>query len=213
MKPKKHFSLAEKGGLLICSILFFSLTSMVIKKIHSKAREDEKDFKISKLISVASLKTIFEKTQKKEMPIYVYIVKKSAKEYAKDFKILLYYTDAAGKLISIGHGNNEEELKVNSAFYISYLHNKRISKQDVTLGYELHLTEPIIRNAASLKITIFPLQPQRNILNFTPSTSCQSSQLRYDSCKIPPGCQMHVPIASHINASIEKIYSAKVVAH
>jgi hypothetical protein len=174
---------------------------------------------VTRSISGKELENAFWKAGAEEIPLYIYMVKKSPDNTKEDVDLMLLTTSPDKRSIPFGRSLQESEFRQQCAWYVSYLKAKGIQKNDATLVYHLMLKKGRVRDYETLEIGIYPLRPQDNYLRLTGdtghgvATAGQAGTQPYMSldsgCKYPPDCNgFYIPFSATMKKALTNGFAA-----
>jgi hypothetical protein len=203
---KKNYLIAMLAAGILGSI--FLLSSF-------RERGMQQSFKVTRSISGKELENAFWKAGSEQIPLYIYMVKKSPDNGKEDMDLMLLSRSPDKRTIPFGKALQEAEFKQQCGWYVSYLKAKGVQKNDVTLIYHLMLRQGQVKDE-SLEIGVYPLRPQDNYFRWiresgivTEDKAGKGGYMSLDSVgKCPPACIGLAPYAGPVTVELKHGFTA-----
>jgi len=207
---KKNYLIAMLAAGILGSIFLLSSFG---------GRVGPDSFKVTRSISGKELENAFWKAGAEEIPLYIYLVKKTPDNAKDDIDLMLLATSPDKRRIPFGRALPETEFRQQFAWYVSYLKAKGVKMNDATLLYHLMLRKDQIKDYEGLEIGVYPLRPHDNYLRFIDSIprvvttdnagNVTSMTLTLDSAgKCPPSCIGLAPFSGTVKNELKHGFSA-----
>jgi hypothetical protein len=161
---KKNYLIARLAAGILGSIFLLSSFGIGGRGADSGVMQS---FKVTRSISGKELESAFWKAGTKEIPLYIYMVKKSPDNAKEDIDLMLLSTSPDKRSIPFGRVMQEAEFRQQCAWYVGYLKANGVKMNDATLVYHLMLRKDRVKDNDSLEICVSPLRPQDNYLRLT----------------------------------------------
>ncbi|HEY4111701.1 hypothetical protein [Puia sp.] len=211
---KKTFPLTWQAACLpaVCLFALCLLTGMQAGKPGIPPRPANKDYHVTVSIPAAQLSLAFERTHRKELSIFLYVVKRSPAKDGKDVYLLWSSIDSERKPVFVEKSLSAGQLTKESGWYVHFLRLNGVAKEEVVMGYHVSVDPKMLSRVTALEARIYPFQQEKNKITFTgnPLPTRPGAGFMTDSCKIPPGCgTFGPPFFGPMNQIISKEYYRK----
>jgi hypothetical protein len=188
--------------------------------IYFEGRGMQEPFKVTRSISGKELENAFWKAGSEEIPLYIYMVKKSPDNAKEDIDLMLLSTSPDKRSIPFGRALKEAEYRQQCGWYVSYLKAKGVQMNDATLVYHLMLKKDRVKDYETLEVGIYPLRPQENYLQWmggsgrakvTTGRTGNSNSMTLDSVgKCPPECiGFYIPFSGTLKSELKRGFTAR----
>jgi hypothetical protein len=220
---KKNYLIAMLAAGTLGSI--FLLSSFVERGICGGRgiyveRGMQESFKVTRRISGKELESAFWKAGSEEIPLYIYMLKRTPDNAKEDIELMLLSTSPDKRSIPFGRALREAEYRQQCGWYVNYLKAKGIQMNDATLVYHLMLKKNLVKDYETLEVGIYPLRPQDNYLRWigdpghgvvTEEKAANGRPLNMDSVgKCPPECTgFYIPFSGTMKNELKRGFTAR----
>lgn len=182
------------------------------------------DDKIYKVISGKQITKLLKQSKGENIIMNIYPVKRSNNVDKNDFDLEIVFLKQ-GEIFSKTAEFNMKQFKQQAGWYISYLKQKNIPKEDIPYGYYLTLNSEKLQGMVGIGIALQPATNQLEHCFIMTSSSDYSKKQKKDSCcdpsplpmpmtlqadtvigRCPPSCMLKTVYSNEMQKIIELKY-------
>jgi hypothetical protein len=180
----------------------------------------QEPFKVTRSISGKELENAFWKAGSEEIPLYIYMLKRTPDNAKEDIDLMLLSTSPDKRPIPFGRALREAEYRQQCGWYVNYLKTRGIQMNDAVLVYHLMLKKNRVKDYETLEVGVYPLRPQGNYLQWMGGSGREKviterggnpGYISLDSVgKCPPECiGFYIPFSATMKSELKRGFAAR----